>query len=61
MSQAAVICAISVLEVQSDNNVQFLPESKILPPESLQSERRRHRGSKEGSADEMKAGCRMAP
>lgn len=24
--------AISVLEVQFDNNMQFLPESKILPP-----------------------------
>lgn len=31
--QAAVMSAISVLEVQFDNNVQFLPESKIsLPP-----------------------------
>lgn len=24
--------AVSILEVQFDNNVQFLPESKILPP-----------------------------
>lgn len=32
VSQAGVMSAISVLEVQFDNNVQFLPESKILPP-----------------------------
>lgn len=30
--QAGVMSAISVLEVQFDNNVQFLPKSKILLP-----------------------------
>lgn len=30
VSQARVMSAISVLEVQFDNNMQFLPESKTL-------------------------------
>lgn len=38
VSQAGVMSAISVLEVQFDNNVQFLPESKILPPAFVHSE-----------------------
>lgn len=33
LSQAAIMSAISVLEVQFDNSMQFLSESKIsLPP-----------------------------